>query len=207
MAGRFSRRTRSRKAPPAQSSARAERPTPRRTWRARSGRVNRFFWQLRSLRAGERRARLGHRGLDALGDALAGVADLLVEKGGLAVRHVAVGEPDAQDAGRDGPGLRERLPHGGTEPAHQDALLHRYERVVLGRELGHEADVDWLGEARVCDRHVHAPLPQQIRRLQALLDAGAVADDRHALPLELDLARPDLDRSRLLGPIDADGLA
>ena len=37
---------------------------------------------------------------DALGDALAGEADLLVQQRGLAVRHVAVGQPHAQDPRR-----------------------------------------------------------------------------------------------------------
>src|SRR5215210_6355133 len=48
-----------------------------------------------ALRRRERAARVHHRGLDALGDALGGEADLLVQERGRAVRDVAVGQSDA----------------------------------------------------------------------------------------------------------------
>src|SRR4051794_34392303 len=70
----------------------------------------------------ENRARLADRGLDALGDALPGEAHFLVQQGGLAVRHVAIGQPDAQDARHDA-GVGERLEDRRPEPAGEDVLL------------------------------------------------------------------------------------
>jgi AcrR family transcriptional regulator len=50
---------------------------------------------------------LGHRGLDPLGDPLAGEADLLVQERRRPVGHVAVGQPDAKDprTARSQPGV------------------------------------------------------------------------------------------------------
>ena len=55
------------------------------------------------------------------------------------------------------PGLVERLPHGRAEAAREHALLDGHEQVVLGGELGHQARVDRLGEARVGDRDARRP--------------------------------------------------
>ena len=50
----------------------------------------------------------------ALGDRLAGEADLLVQQRGLAVGHVAVGQADAQDPRHRHAGVVERLPDGAS---------------------------------------------------------------------------------------------
>src|SRR4051794_6317628 len=50
---------------------------------------------------------------DPLGDALAGVADLLVQEGRLAVGHVAIRQPDAQDARYGSAALVQGLPDRG----------------------------------------------------------------------------------------------
>ena len=48
------------------------------------------------------------------------------------------------------------------KPPGEDALLHGHEQVVLGRELGEQAGVERLGEARVGDGDVEAALGQQV---------------------------------------------
>ena len=70
------------------------------------------------------------------------------------------------------------------------------------------AGVERLGEAGVGDRDVEAVLGQQVGGAERLADAGAVADDRDALALAQDLARPDLEQRRA-SPADrhADRLA
>src|ERR1700678_308045 len=79
-------------------------------------------------------ASIGDGGEHALGDTLAGEADLLVQERGLAVRDVAVGESDAHDprAGSQA-GVVERLPSRRAEAARQHALLNGHQQVVLGR--------------------------------------------------------------------------
>ena len=105
---------------------------------------------------------LADRRQDPLGDARAGEADLLVEHRRRAVRHVAVGQADAQDARVDHVEVVERLPHAAAEAAREHALLDRHEQLVVGRELRHQRGVDRLGEARVGDRRVDAVLGQQV---------------------------------------------
>ena len=106
-------------------------------------------------------------GLDARGDRLAGEADLGVQERGLAVRDVAVGQPDAQDPRHVRPPLvRQRLPDGGAEAAREHALLDRHEQLVLGGELREQAGVERLGEARVGDGDLDAALGQQVGRLE-----------------------------------------
>ena len=78
---------------------------------------------------------------------------------GLPCVTYSVGQPDPQDPRRDA-GVVERLPHRRAEAAREHALLDRHQQVVLGRQLGHQAGVDRLGEARVRDRHRDLPAAQ-----------------------------------------------
>src|SRR5436305_448143 len=81
----------------------------------------------RNSRAGLGRSPLSegavaHRALDALRDPLAGEADLGVQQRRLAVRDVAVGQPDAQHPRRRA-GIAQALQDRRAEAALQDALL------------------------------------------------------------------------------------
>ena len=78
---------------------------------------------------------------------------------------------------------------------------------MLGGELGQQAGVERLGEARVGDGDVEPVLGQQVGGAERLADAGAVADDRHALALAQDLPGADLEHGRLARDLDADRLA
>src|SRR5688500_4436407 len=121
------------------------------------------------------------------------------------MRHEAVWQPDAEYP-RCGPAIREGLPDRGPEAAGEDALLDGDEQVVLGRELAHEAGVDRLREASVGDGHVVAVLGKQVRGLEGLAHAAAVADERDTLALAQDLAGPDLDRLRRVRHVHADAV-
>ena len=65
---------------------------------------------------------------------------------------------------------------------------------MLGRELGQQAGVERLGEARVGDGDVEPALGEQVGGAERLADAGAVAEDRDALALAQDLAGADRDQ-------------
>ena len=95
----------------------------------------------------------------ALGDGLAGEADLLAEQGRLAVRDVAVGQTDTQDAGAlgaVGEGVLGVLEHGRAEAARQHVLLDRHQQVVIGGEPLDQLAVERLGEAAVGDGRLQA---------------------------------------------------
>ena len=68
-----------------------------------------------------------------------GEADLLVQQRGLAVRDVAVGQADAQDARRDAPASVSVSHTAAAEAAGEHALLDRDEQLVLGGELRRSA--------------------------------------------------------------------
>ena len=70
---------------------------------------------------------------------------------------------------------------------------------MLRGELGEQAGVERLGEARVGDRDVEPALGEQVRGAEADPDAGAVADDGDALALAQDLPVPIWIRSGLAG--------
>jgi hypothetical protein len=75
----------------------------------------------RSRRLAENGLARAERGEDLLGDVLAGETDLLAQERGLPVRDVAVGKPDAEDAGAPvlacGEGVLDVLEDGGAEAA------------------------------------------------------------------------------------------
>ena len=116
--------------------------------------------------------------LDALGDRPPGESDLGVQQRGLAVGHVAVGQADAQDARDVAAAVVQALPDRRPEAAGQHALLDGDQQLVLGRQRAQQLGVERLGEAGVDHGDLEAALGQQVRRLQALLHAGAIADDR-----------------------------
>src|ERR1700728_1967234 len=81
-----------------------------------------------ALNLDSRRVTVEDRRGDALGDPLAGEADLLVQQRGLAVRDVAIRQADTQDSRWRDAGLAQGLPDGRAEAARQHALLDGHQQ-------------------------------------------------------------------------------
>ena len=138
-----------------------------------------------------------HGSGNPLGDAFAGVSDLLVQQGRLAVGHVAVGQPDAQDA-------RQRAPLSFSvsqtaEPKPPDSTPSSTVTSSSCSAASWAASPASIGLAKRASATV-ASMPRAASRSaasSALSDAAAVAEDgdARARALAQDLAGADRDRA------------
>ncbi len=133
-----------------------------------------------------------HRVGNPLCDRLGGEADLLTQQRRLAVGHVAVGQPAAQDLAR---GSTHRRRPGARAPRHRSrppARSPRSSRAARARPRARVSSgrVERLGEAGVGDRAVDPVLDREpVGRAERQRHAVAVADEGDALPAAQDLAR------------------
>ncbi len=91
------------------------------------------------------------------------------------------------------------LQHRRAEAARQHVLLDRHQQLVIGGEPLSELGVERLGKAPVGDRRLQPLAAQDLGGAQRDLHAVAVAEQRHPLAGQQELALPDLDLPRLVG--------
>ncbi len=102
--------------------------------------------------------------------------------------------------------LRQVMQHEGAEAADR-AFLDRDDDLMRAYKAVDQVGIERLGETRIGDRGREPVGAELLRRLQAFLQARAVAEQRDGRALLDDAAAADLERHALFRHFDADAVA